>query len=217
MTLPFDAVIFDLDGTLVDSESIVLKAAEVAFAVHGMEVDHDLLHAMIGVDSITCDQMMVDKLGAMTAEAFNAVWRRESKKLYEKEIPLKLGAVETLTNLRDLGLPVALATSSTRKSADNKLIRTGIGEFFAVTITLDEVIHAKPAPEPYLKAAEALGVAPARCLAFEDSEAGSRAAMEAGMKVVQVPDIVPATGDYAHIVAKTLAEGLITAGLGIPA
>ena len=215
MTLPYDAAIFDLDGTLVDSESIIIKAAEVAFAVHGMDMDHALMHGMIGVDATTCRRRLVDHMGAMTADAFTAVWDREISKGYRQNIPLKPGTRRVLEHIHTLGMPIALATSSGRQNAEHKLERTGIAEFFAATITLNEVTYTKPAPEPYLNAAKALDVNPTRCLAFEDSETGARSAMDAGMKVVQVPDILPATGKNAHIVAKTLVEGMVSAGLDL--
>ncbi len=215
MNLPYDAVIFDLDGTLVDTESIIVKAAEVAFAVHGMEMDHALMHAMIGVDAVTCRRLLVETMGAMTADAFTAVWDREIAKGYQRDIPLKDGARDVLEKLQIAGIPVALATSSGRQNADAKLERTDIGQYFRATITLDDVENAKPAPEPYLNAANALGVDPTRCLAFEDSETGARAAMDAGMKVVQVPDVVQVSGENAHIVATTLLEGAEKAGLDL--
>jgi beta-phosphoglucomutase-like phosphatase (HAD superfamily) len=80
-------------------------------------------------------------------------------------------------------------------------------------ITLDDVTAAKPAPDPYLLAANKLGVAPARCLVFEDSEAGAEAAHRAGCRVVQVPDVVPSEGRWAHHLAPSLLEGALAAGL----
>lgn len=213
MTIPYDAVIFDLDGTLVDSEAIIVKAAEVAFAVHGMEMDHGLIHGMVGVDAVTCRRRLVDHFGAMTADAFTAVWDREIVKGYARDMPLKPHVPEVLSDLYDLGVPIALCTSSGRANAEHKLDRASIAQYFSALVTLDDVIHPKPAAEPYLNAAKALQADPARCLAFEDSETGARAAKDAGMTVVQIPDVVPTQGEHAHHVAETLGEGTVLAGL----
>ncbi len=80
-------------------------------------------------------------------------------------------------------------------------------------VTVDDVARAKPAPDPFLLAARLLGVDPQRCLAFEDSEPGAEAAFAAGMTVVQVPDIVPASGRFAHLVAPDLMAGARAIGL----
>ena len=90
---------------------------------------------------------------------------------------------------------------------------TGLGPHFAHVVTFDDVAAPKPHPEPYLLAARLLGVDPARCLAFEDSETGARSAHAAGMTVVQIPDIVPATGDYAHHIAPDLLTAARRLGL----
>ena len=89
----------------------------------------------------------------------------------------------------------------------------GLGTAFAHIVTVDEVTHAKPHPEPYLLAASLLGLSPARCLVFEDSEAGSEAAHRVGMVVVQVPDVVPSEGKWAHHLAVDLMAGARAAGL----
>lgn len=216
MTQPYDAVIFDLDGTLVDSESIIIEAAEIAFAVHGMDMDHALIHSMVGVDAIESRKRLAKALGPITADAFTAIWDREIAKGYARGMPLKPGVHEVLSGIVALGLPVALCTSSGRTNAESKLVRTDIARYFTATITLDDVTNPKPAPEPYLNAARDLNVSPQRCLAFEDSETGARAAMAAGMTVVQVPDILAVSGDFSHFVAETLLQGVEAAGLRLP-
>jgi beta-phosphoglucomutase-like phosphatase (HAD superfamily) len=115
--------------------------------------------------------------------------------------------------LSGIGLPKALATSSTRRQADTKLALTGLGTHFAHVVTFDDVSDPKPHPEPYLLAARLLGVDAARCVAFEDSETGARSAHAAGMTVVQIPDIVPASGDFAHHIAPDLMTAARKLGL----
>mgnify|MGYP006173015307 CR=1 FL=1 len=104
-------------------------------------------------------------------------------------------------------------TSTGREGAHHKLGLAGIAHHFRTVVTFDDVRHPKPAPEPYLLAARLLGVSPARCLVFEDSEAGAEAAHRAGCVVVQVPDVVQASGRWAHHVAPDLMSGARRAGL----
>ena len=111
------------------------------------------------------------------------------------------------------GLPCAVATSSRRASALRKLDLTGLAPHFATVVTFDCIASPKPAPDPYLEAARRLGIAPGRCIAFEDSDPGAAAAHAAGMTVVQVPDMAETTGPHAHHLAASLIEGARMAGL----
>jgi HAD superfamily hydrolase (TIGR01509 family) len=125
-------------------------------------------------------------------------------------VPLRPGARAVLAAI---ALPKAIVTSSTRAEAALKLRLTGLDALVDTVVALEDVAAPKPAPDPYLLAARLLGVDPARCLVFEDSETGAEAAWHAGCTVVHVPDTVPATGRWAHHVAATLAEGAAAAGL----
>ena len=125
-------------------------------------------------------------------------------------VPLKPGVPDLL---QGLGHPKAIVTSSGRDSARNKLSLAGLGPHFAQVVTRDDVRAAKPDPEPYLLAARLLGAKPSRCLVFEDSEPGAEAAHRAGCQVVQVPDIVPSLGRWAHHLAPDILTGARMAGL----
>jgi HAD superfamily hydrolase (TIGR01509 family) len=200
----FDAVIFDLDGTLIDSEAVTQAAGMEAFAALGVTVEPGFLHGLIGIDDQTGAGLIRARFPDLDTEAFARAWTAGTRRRYAAGVPLKPGTEELLAGI---ALPKALATSSTRRQADHKLGATGLGVHFARVITFDDVTSPKPHPEPYLLAARLLGVDPARCLAFEDSETGARSAHAAGMTVVQVPDIVPATGAFAHFVAPDLLTG----------
>ena len=113
--------------------------------------------------------------------------------LVEEGLPLKAGARELLQDLSGLGVPLAVATSTRGERARIKLARSGIDGYFRHVVTSSDVTHAKPAPDLYLLAAQRLGVPPAECLALEDSEFGVRAATAAGIRVIQVPDLISAT------------------------
>jgi HAD superfamily hydrolase (TIGR01509 family) len=146
----------------------------------------------------------------LDTELFAEAWSEALRRRWDQGVPLKAGTQEVLSRII---LPKALATSSTRLQADRKLMLTGLGVHFAQTVTVDDVLAPKPAPDPYLLAASLLGVDPARCVAFEDSETGARSAHAAGMTVVQIPDIVPTGGAYAHLVAPDLVSAARKLGL----
>jgi HAD superfamily hydrolase (TIGR01509 family) len=211
----FDGVIFDLDGTLIDSESVTMAAGTLAFAAHGYQVTPDLLHSLIGVDEPTGARMLYAALGPdLPLPAIEADWRRATRARYEETgVPLRPKVLDLLAALASLGLPLAVATSSSRDGADWKLQRAGLRAHFATVVTLDCVPRPKPAPDPFLIAARRLGLNPSRCIAFEDSETGAASAMAAGMTVVQVPDVVPTQGRHATFVAPDLLSGARAAGL----
>jgi len=205
-----DAVIFDLDGTLIDTETHNQAAGLEAFAQQGIAVDRSFLHRMIGQDDETSAAIIRDAFPALDLDVFRETWARAVSRNYAAGIPLKPGAS---TLLSQITLPKALATSSTRAQADYKLGLTGLLSFFLHTVTLNDVKRAKPAPDAYLLTARLLGVTPARCVVFEDSELGAEAATAAGMIVVQVPDILPVSGRFAKLVAPDLLTGARQIGL----
>jgi HAD superfamily hydrolase (TIGR01509 family) len=206
----FDAVIFDLDGTLLDTESLTQAAGIDAFAECGVTVEPSFLHGLIGKDDVTGAGIVQAAFPRMDFAAFAVAWKAAVARHYAGGIPLKPGALELLSLI---SLPKALATSSTRVQLEQKLFVTGIAPHFQHFVSFDDVTHAKPAPEPFLLAARLLGVDPTRCLAFEDSETGAEAAHRAGMTVVQVPDINPTSGRFAHLVAPDLMSGARAIGL----
>ncbi|EYD74517.1 hypothetical protein Rumeso_03813 [Rubellimicrobium mesophilum DSM 19309] len=214
MPARFDAVVFDLDGTLIDTESLCNLAGVEACANLGFPLTLAFFESLAGIDDRTRATMIEEHVGQpVEYAAFLAEWDRLCTLRFAEGIPVKAGAVELLEALEAAGVPVALATSSRRGPAEEKLAAIGLGHHFRTVVTFDDVAAPKPAPDPYLLAAERLGVAPARCLAFEDSETGARAAHAAGMTVVQVPDLHPTKGAHAHHVAGTLLLGAAAAGL----
>ncbi len=206
----FDAVIFDLDGTLIDTEALAIRSARAVFARIDIPLDEPLFHSLIGRDLASGDailraaypQLDIDRLKTDLHAGFEAE--------LAAGLPLKPGALDLLDQITQ---PRALCTSSQRASAHRKLDLAGLAQAFAHVVTREDVVAAKPHPEPYLLTAQLLGVDPARCLVFEDSEAGAAAAMAAGCVVVQIPDIIPTQGVHAHHVAPTLIEGARMAGL----
>lgn len=205
-----DAILFDLDGTLVDTETAALSTGMQAFAAMGHPVDEAFMHRLVGVDLPTAATIIGAALPLIDQKGLQDHWRAGFVAAINQGLPLKPGALDLLgARLR----PMAIVTSSSQPEAHHKIALTGLGDYFQHVITLADVTRPKPAPEPYLLAAARLGVAPQRCLVFEDSETGAEAAHRAGCIVVQVPDVVPATGRWAHHVAADLLSGAKAAGL----
>jgi HAD superfamily hydrolase (TIGR01509 family) len=141
-------------------------------------------------------------------------WAEIVGELYATDgIPHKPGLLDALAAVDAAGLPKAICTSSQQGEAELKITATGLHDHFDVVVTVAHVENAKPAPEPDLLAAQQLGVAPGRALAFEDSETGAQAAFAAGLTVVQVPDVIPSSRRFAHFVADDLMAGLKWAGI----
>lgn len=208
----FDAVLFDMDGTLVDSERLTVQTGAAAFAAQGHDDVEDLLHALVGVDHVTSSGLILARFPGLDMDQLNQAWQAGFLAAQEVDLLLKPGASEIVQGLRD-NHALALVTSSRRDPAEVRLVQAGLRPAFRAVITRDDVTAPKPHPEPYLLAAATLGIDPARCLVFEDSEPGAEAAFAAGMTVVQVPDIIPASGRFAHHVAPSLIDGARWAGI----
>lgn len=206
----YDALFFDLDGTLIDTESLSTMAGIAAFAAHGLTVDDVFMHRLVGKDEPSTLALIRAAFPEADLNAIGQDWHRGFYEGVERGLPLKPGAAELLAAP---DLPRVLVTSTGREGAHRKLSIAGIAGAFAHVVTFNDVAAAKPAPEPYLRAAQLLGVDAARCLVFEDSEPGAESAHRAGCVVVQVPDVAPSQGRWAHHLAPDLLSGARMAGL----
>jgi HAD superfamily hydrolase (TIGR01509 family) len=206
----YDAILFDLDGTLIDTESLALVTGMAAFSAHGHDVDEAFMHGLVGKDEPTAARMILAALPGVDLTAVNLHWRKGFNAGVDNGLALKAGALDLLPALT---APLAIVTSTGRIGAHRKLGIAGIAGAFTHVVTLDDVRAPKPDPEPYLLAATLFGVSPSRCLVFEDSETGAEAAHRAGCTVVQVPDVVPSQGRWAHHLAPDLLTGARMAGL----
>ncbi|MGH8063390.1 MAG: HAD family hydrolase [Pseudoxanthomonas sp.] len=187
------AVIFDMDGLLIDSERVILECWRSVAAEQALPLGGELWLSMVGMHDAACTELLVRLLGPVKAERLSIDCKNRYDLLVEQGLPLKDGAIELLQELSTRGVPLAIATSTRRERALIKLARCGIEHYFAAIATSSDVVHPKPAADIYLLAASRLGVPPKNCTALEDSEMGVRAAAAAGMAVIQVPDLVPAS------------------------
>lgn len=208
--MPYDALLFDLDGTLVDTETLAMLTGMAAFAAMGHPVEQAFMRRLVGLDLPSAAGIIGEALPGLDQKGLHAHWHRAFVAGMDRDLPLKPGAMDLICALTR---PKAIVTSSGREEAHHKLKRSGLDVHFDIVVTLADVTAPKPAPDPYLLAAELLGVAPTRCLVFEDSETGAEAAHRAGCTVVQVPDVGAATGRWAHYVAESLMGGARMAGI----
>jgi HAD superfamily hydrolase (TIGR01509 family) len=214
MTHVFAAALFDLDGTLVDTEALCNDTGVAACAALGLDVSLAFFESLAGIHDAERSRLIAAHTGQPVDQAaFYEVWDRLTDARMAEGIPLKPGATELLARLRAAGLPLALVTSSRRGPAHHKLKAAGLDHFFDRVVTVEDIAHPKPAPDAYRFAAACLGADTARCIVFEDSEPGATAGHAAGCTVVQIPDIHGTDGRHAHHVASGLIDGARMAGL----
>jgi HAD superfamily hydrolase (TIGR01509 family) len=199
-------VIFDMDGLMLDTESIAKLAWSHAFSLAGIEMTDEVFNRMIGRSKRDSGEMLRQALGADFD--FEGTYAH-SGRFYEAHIakhgvPLKPGVMELLEELSAAGVPLAVATSTRNPVASERLQVAGLLRFFAALVTGDEVKHGKPAPDIYLEAVRRLGVDAAQSFALEDSHAGVRAAHAAGLKVIMVPDLLPATEEMEKLTHRVM-------------
>lgn len=204
------AVVFDMDGLLVDTETVVFRAMQRTAAAIGGEMPFATFQRMVGLAHASSDLILVEHFG----EGFDlAAWSSAVSAHFREElaagIALKAGVAEILDHLDELAMPRAIATSSSLQAVQMSLGPHSIVDRFHALITRDVQTNHKPHPEPFLKAAAALGVDPADCLALEDSHNGVRAAAAAGMMTVMVPDMLDPTEEMETLcvrIARDLHE-----------
>lgn len=202
---PFSAVVFDMDGTLLDTE-LVFK--EIVYGVCeglGFEMTPDIHLSMVGSSNEVSSQLLAEAYGVSFPFAlFDQHCRAQMHDRMAEMVPVKTGVHELLDELAARRIPAAVATSSGSAHAMRHLGTAGLLDRFVTIVTRDDVVDPKPHPEPYLMAAARLRIDPADCLAVEDSRAGVRAAHAAGMQTVMVPDLVGPTDEIVQLCAAVL-------------
>jgi HAD superfamily hydrolase (TIGR01509 family) len=211
------AILFDFDGTIIDTEWPVYESIRREFERAGEPFPLTDWQAVVGTDQ---DLGWLERLRAALGEAFDEdavqLRRRCTRDSMLDTQGLRPGVIEVLAAAADRSLGLAVASSSPRTWVERHLDRVGLTHRFHAIRTVDDVERAKPAPDLFLAAAAALGVDAADCVAVEDSPHGATAAREAGARVIVVPNRVTAGGDFgaADLVADSLTDPEVRSFLG---
>jgi len=217
---PF-GVLWDMDGTLVDTEPLWMAAETVLVESFGGTWSHEQGLQLVG-NGLPESARILQAAGVRLGDDEIVRWLTDhvKAKLDPASMPWRPGARELLLSLREAGVPTALVTMSLHDMAEHVADHLGFVGFDAI-IAGDDVEHAKPHPEPYLRGAAALGIEPARCVAFEDSPTGLRAAIAAGTIPVAIPFIAPIQPGPDHYTwssldGRTLSDVLELVNAGAP-
>lgn len=209
-----------MDGLLLDTEQVYFKmfleAANDTSFPHPERLTA-IFHRMVGMRAKDSREIMQREIGSFVDVArFDDKWRDRIVQALAEDIPLKAGVVELLEQLREQGLPCAVATSTRTSHALENLEKAGIRQFFSTVIGGEQVSKGKPSPEIYLRAAAAIEVDAINCAAFEDSNTGIKAAVASGAVAVQIPDMVAPTKEVislGHVIATDLLGAAKEIGL----
>ncbi len=194
------AIVFDMDGLLFDTEALYQKASLTAAAEQGHDVSSGIFRRTIGLPWQHVRSLLLDHFGeTFPVDEFLAAWVGHFWLLAETGLALKPGVLELLDTLDELRLPRAIATSSSHRTVQHHLAAHDLLGRFDAIIGHGDYAAGKPAPDPFLKAAERLGVEPQSCLALEDSHNGVRSASAAGMMTIMVPDLLEPTDEISDL------------------
>jgi len=203
-----EAVVFDLDGVLIQSEEVWDAVRERYVREAGGRYDDEVQRAMMGMSAPEWSRYLHEEAGVWEdPEDINREVVERMLQAYRRELPLLPGAVEAVRRTAE-SFPLGLASSSNREVFEAVLDLAGIADCFSATVSSEEVPRGKPAPDVYLEAARRLGVAPERCAAVEDSHAGIRSAKSAGMRVVAIPNASYPPDDEALELADAVVQSL---------
>lgn len=203
------SVIFDMDGTLLDTQAICIPAWDYAGAKQGIEHMGDHIYAVCGMNKAGWMGYLKDNFKTLDISRFID----DTHEYYDKYlvVHLKPGAKELLDYLKARNVKIAIASGSGQATIEHHLNEVGLNGFFDATTGGSDVENGKPAPDIFLNAARLLNVAPESCYIFEDSANGIKAGYAAGMKCIGVPDIVDFPEEITHMLTaklKTLDEAI---------
>lgn len=202
------AVVFDMDGLILDTEVLYRDAFMAVAAEHDLDLPLSVFLSLIGLPRESSHAILRGHFGASFAlEPLLDVVRERFRDMAATGLRLKPGVVELLDLLDEMALPRAIATSSGHEAVHHHLTMLGVFERFPTVIARGDYDRGKPDPQPFLKAAHALGMDPALCVALEDSSNGVMAASGAGMMTIMVPDLIEPT-DRLRALALHVARDL---------
>ena len=202
-----------MDGLLLDTERVGLQAFLTVCARHDIspaEAEPFFLSLIGGAMQVNIDKSKIFFEGRADAMEFGVAWNAQKQKVMQEHVPLRPYVREVIETLSASGAKMAVVTSTLGAPARHELARVGLLPHFTAVIAGDEVTANKPDPAPYLQGAAALGLDPKDCAAFEDSDTGITAAMGAGCRAVQIPDLRPDVPlpDLGQMVARNLKEAV---------
>ena len=201
------AVIFDMDGTLFDTEAVFQKYWNAIAKEWGIVLPDAFKYEICGTSGEVMNRIIEKHYLVKDGTEIQRECKQRVAKELARGVPLKPGCREILALLHARGIPMAIGSSGRRAQIESNLSVSGFTSYFSG----DEVLHGKPAPDIFLLAAKRLGVPPADCCVFEDSPNGIRAAHAAGMKPILIPDLMPVTEEIASLtvgVYKVLTDAL---------
>jgi len=203
-----EAILIDMDGTLLDTEKVYLEASIAALNALGYDDGIvELCHAMIGIPGPDNERTLRNHFGDnFPLVEVNRLFAEKTVEILQAGMPLKPGVIALLDAIEAAGLPKAIVTSSSRSTAGEHLRLAGIDHRFDAILTRDDVTRAKPHPDLYLLAASRLQTRAQACIAIEDSNPGVAAAHAAGAITLMVPDIVPPTEQSRANAAAVLPD-----------
>ena len=203
-----EAVLFDMDGLMFDTERLWTEAWIAAAEAEGLPVDLGLVAAMRGCNRAGCRQVCLERLGPdFDFDDYQAKARVVMDRLVdERGLPKKPGLVQLLEELERRQMPAVVCTSTRRATTEGYLKRAGVERFFRGLVCGDDVQRGKPDPEVFLKGAALAGRAPERCMVLEDSPNGIRAGAAAGCKAVMVPDLMEPTDELQTLTAAIVPD-----------
>ncbi len=211
--MAIEAVIFDIDGLMIDSERVSQRSWGQVMAEAGYTLTEAIYLQMIGRTEKDVKHILAAQFGAQFP--FERMYTNREARFFEiiasEGIPVKPGLLELISWVKSKHLKIAVATSTYCRLAESKLAAAHIREHFDVIVSGDEVVNGKPAPDLFLAAAARIDADPTRCVVLEDSQAGIQAAYAAGMYPILVPDMQPIEEHVvklAHGVIKTLDQAV---------